>query len=131
MRPFFSCLFLMLFAYSLSAQELQWGIHLQGGIGAVELSAPREVIELPPGRLEARNGAGFGLGVYSRVLFSDWLALSSSPSIHFQETALDRFRDDGTVGTLNLYSVGVSLPVSFELEFGQAAWKPHLSVGVG
>ncbi|MEM8585731.1 MAG: hypothetical protein AAGF87_15750, partial [Bacteroidota bacterium] len=54
------------FFFSGFAQNVPWGVQLQAGVGLVELSAPREVIELPPGRLEAQNGFGFGLGIYSR-----------------------------------------------------------------
>lgn len=131
MKAIFSGLLLFGISIILPAQELQWGIHLNGGYGEVSLNAPREVIELPPGRLEQRNGIGFGLGIYSRVVLNEWLAISLAPTLQFQETALDRFRDDGTVGTLNLYSVGVTLPVAIELEFGQGAWRPHISVGAG
>ncbi|MEM6396668.1 MAG: hypothetical protein AAF741_09995 [Bacteroidota bacterium] len=131
MKTIFSVLISLFLFTALDAQEVQWGIHLNGGYGEVSLNAPREVIELPPGRLEQKNGIGFGLGIYSRLLFNEWLSLSVAPTLQFQETALDRVRDDGTVGTLSLYSTGITLPVAVEVEFGKGDWRPHLSVGVG
>ncbi|MEM7572182.1 MAG: hypothetical protein AAF433_04745 [Bacteroidota bacterium] len=121
---------------NLTAQNLQFGIGLSGGLADIHLAQPNRVIALEGFNEGERDGQpkagiGFSINVYSRILLNDWLAVSSAPSILFQNTRIEQLDQNGSPLDYDLYPANIALPVALEVSPGKGQWRPNFSAGLG